>query len=261
MNEQSRPGVIGIFDSGIGGISILGRIREHLPNQPVVYLADQGNAPYGPQTLDQVRLHARDATRMLLGRGADVIVIACNTASAAALYDLRDEFVDVPFVGMEPAVKPAVAGSLARKIGVLATEATFQGELYANVVDRHAAGVEVIAQACPGLADLVERGELDGPRAVELVSSFVEPLVEAGVDTLVLGCTHYAFVADLIASLAGPEVEIIDPADAIARQVGRVLAERNVIGEEPTNDVSYITTGDTAVFDNQLNWLAKHLAR
>ncbi|MBT8249091.1 MAG: glutamate racemase [Acidimicrobiia bacterium] len=261
MNDQTRPGVIGIFDSGIGGISILGRIREQLPNQPLVYLADQGNAPYGSQTLDQVRVHARDATRMLLGRGADVIVIACNTASAAALYELRNEFVDVPFVGMEPAVKPAVAGSRTRKIGVLATEATFQGELYANVVDRHATGAVVVAQACPGLADLVERGDLEGPRAIELVSSFVEPLIKSGVDTLVLGCTHYAFVADLIASIAGPDIEIIDPAEAIARQVGRVLAERNLIGEEPTNDVSYITTGDTGVFDNQLEWLAKHLAR
>ncbi len=261
MNEQSRPGVIGIFDSGIGGISILGRIREHLPNQPVVYLADQGNAPYGPQTLDQVRLHARNAARTLLGRGVDVIVIACNTASAAALYELRDEFVEVPFVGMEPAVKPAVAGSRARKIGVLATEATFQGELYANVVDRHAAGVEVIAQACPGLADLVERGELDGPRAIELVSSFVKPLVDAGVDTLVLGCTHYAFVADLISTIAGPGVEIIDPADAIAKQVGRVLGDRDLLGTKPTNDITYITTGDTAAFDEQLEWVATRLSR
>ena len=143
-------GTIGIFDSGIGGISVMARIREHLPGNPIVYLADQGNAPYGPKTLDQVRIHARDATRTLLGRGADIVVIACNTASAAALQELRREFPDVPFVGMEPAVKPAAAGSRTRTIGVLATEATFQGELCANVVDRHAQDVNVLDQACPG---------------------------------------------------------------------------------------------------------------
>ncbi len=261
MDDPTRPGVIGIFDSGIGGISIMGRIRAQLPNQPMIYLADQGNAPYGPQTLDQVRIHARDATRTLLGRGADVIVIACNTASAAALHELRDEFGDVPFIGMEPAVKPAAAGSEARKIGVLATEATFQGKLYANVVDRHATGVEVMAQACPGLADLVETGDVDRPRAIELVASFVEPLVAAGVDTLVLGCTHYAFVADLISTVAGPGVEIIDPADAIAKQVGRVLADRDLLGTKPTNDITYITTGDTVAFDRQLEWVATRLSR
>lgn len=252
-------GTIGIFDSGIGGISVMARIREHLPGNPIVYLADQGNSPYGSKTLDQVRIHSRDATRTLLGRGADVIVIACNTASAAALQELRQEFGDVPFVGMEPAVKPAAAGSVTRTIGVLATEATFQGELYANVVDRHAQDVNVVEQACPGLAALVESGQIDDEAAEAVVRSFVEPLVEQGADAIVLGCTHYALLTPLIETIAGAEVEIIDPAEAIARQVGRVLEEMGLVADGVTEDITYITTGDMEAFDVQLQWLASRL--
>jgi len=252
-------GTIGIFDSGIGGISVMARIREHLPGNPIVYLADQGNAPYGPKTLDQVRIHARDATRTLLGRGADIVVIACNTASAAALQELRREFPDVPFVGMEPAVKPAAAGSRTRTIGVLATEATFQGELWANVVDRHAQDVKVIDQACPGLADLVESGKIDDGAAETMIRSFVEPLIAQGADAIVLGCTHYALLTPVIETIVGPEIEIIDPAEAVARQVSRVLEERNLLGEGTTEDISYVTTGDADNFDQQLEWLASRL--
>ena len=252
-------GTIGIFDSGIGGISVMARIRELLPGNPIVYLADQGNAPYGPQTLDQVRIHARDATRTLLGRGAEVIVIACNTASAAALHEMRAEFPDVPFVGMEPAVKPAAAETQTRTIGVLATEATFQGELYANVVDRHAQGVEVLEQACPGLVDLVESGQIDDNEAEDMVASYVRPLIEQGADALVLGCTHYAFLTDVIERIAGPDVEVIDPAAAVARQVWRVLEERDLVGEGTSNEITYITTGNAERFDSQLEWLASRM--
>ena len=252
-------GTIGIFDSGIGGISVMARIRELLPGNPIVYLADQGNAPYGPQTLDQVRIHARDATRTLLGRGAEVIVIACNTASAAALHEMRAEFPDVPFVGMESAVKPAAAETQTRTIGVLATEATFQGELYANVVDRHAQGVEVLEQACPGLVDLVESGQIDDHEAEDMGASYVRPLIEQGADALVLGCTHYAFLTDVIERIAGPDVEVIDPAAAVARQVWRVLEERDLVGEGTTNEITYITTGDAERFDSQLEWLASRM--
>ncbi len=257
--NSSGQGTIGIFDSGIGGMSVMARVRERLPAQPIIYLADQGNAPYGSQTLEQVRIHARDATRTLLARGADVIVIACNTASAAALRELRNEFPDIPFVGMEPAVKPAAAGSRTRTIGVLATDATFQGELYANVVDRHADGVEVIAQSCPGLADLVEQGAIATPETRELVAGYVQPLVEQGADALVLGCTHYAFLTGMIAEISGPAVEIIDPAEAIARQVERVLEQHGWLEDGQTDEISYITTGDPDVFDQQLTWLAELL--
>ncbi len=178
------------------------------------------------------------------------MVVACNSASAAALHYLREQFPDVRFVGMEPAVKPAASRSERGVIGVLATDATFQGELYASVVDRHANGTEVIEQACPDLADAVERLGVDHPDTLELVRRYVTPLRDAGIDTLVLGCTHYPFLIDAIVSTAGPEVLVIDPAPAVARQTKRMLGRVSVEG--PTE---FLTTGDTNIFVEQISGL------
>lgn len=213
-----------MFDSGIGGLSVLMPVRRLLPDADLVYVADRGWGPYGERTLEDVRDRAERVTAHLLAAGAAMVVVACHTASAAALADLRAAHPDVPFVGMEPAVKPAAAISHRRRVGVLATEATFQSELFASVVNRHGAEVAVIARACPGWAAAVEAGHLDGPAVEALVGEHLLPLLAHRVDTLVLGCTHYPFLAPMIRRVTGPDVEIIDPADAVARQVARVAS-------------------------------------
>ena len=215
--------MIGIFDSGVGGLSVLREIRKQLPNEPVIFLADQAHVPYGPRSLEEVRGFSEAITRYLLSQGAKVIVVACNTASAAALHHLRETFPDIPFVGMEPAVKPAAENSHSRVVGVLATPATFQGALYASVVERFAQDVTILQHTCPGLVGQIEAGELDSPETRRILEDALLPMLEKGIDTVVLGCTHYPFVIPLIQQITGPEVRVIDPAPAVARQTARLL--------------------------------------
>jgi len=172
-------------------------------------------------------------------------VVACNTASAAALRHLRNAFPECPFVGMEPAVKPAAETTQTRVVGVLATPATFQGELFASVVERFANGVCVLEQTLPGLVERIEAGDLDGPRTRSILEKGIRPLLKEGADTLVLACTHFPFVIPLIAGIAGPEVRVIDPSPAIARQTQRKLAEHGALApEELTGQVTLLTSGD-----------------
>ena len=239
---------VGVFDSGVGGLSVVAELMAQMPAQPLIYLADQANAPYGQRSLDEIRELSHGITRFLLGQGAHVIVIACHTASAAALLWLRRQYPGVPFVGMEPAVKPAAQRTRSRHVGVMATQATFQGELFASLISRFGAGVTVHTQVCPELVPLVEAGELTTDRAREAVAGYVTPLIDAGVDQLVLGCTHYPFLRTLIEEAAGPGVEIIDPAPAVARQVGRVLTQHNELGAAAGNHYEFYTTGNPAAF-------------
>lgn len=212
--------MIGVFDSGVGGLSVLTRVREALPRADLVYVGDRARAPYGVRTLAEVEEMAHEIADWMLARGADCLVVACNTASAAALDSLRARHPATPIVGMEPAVKPAAAGTRNGRVAVFATKATFQGRLFASVVTRFATGVEVIERACPGWVEMVERGVVSGPEAEEAVRVELEPVVAAGADVVVLGCTHFSFLAPLIARVGG--VEVIDPAPAVAAQVARV---------------------------------------
>jgi glutamate racemase len=214
---------VGIFDSGVGGLSVWREIVRQLPAENTLYVADQAHVPYGSRSLAEVREYAAAITRFLLRGGAKVVVIACNTASAAALHDLRRRFPHVPFVGMEPAVKPAVERTRSGVIGVIATRATFQGALFASLLERYAGDVQVLTQVCPGLVEVVEGGSWDGPEAEALLRACLAPLRRAGIDELVLGCTHYPFLRATIERILGPAVEVIDPAPAVARQTGRVL--------------------------------------
>ncbi len=243
-------GPVGIFDSGVGGLSVLGEIRELAPYHPVIYLADQAWAPYGERSLAEVRERAVAVTGFLVEQGCRLVVVACNSASAAALHHLRDTYPDVRFVGMEPAVKPAAHQTRSGIIGVLATNATFQGELYASVLDRHANGAAVVEQACPGLADAIERQGADHPETLRLVERYVTSLRGADVDTIVLGCTHYPLVLESIIRFAGPEITVIDPAPAVARQTLRLLGD-------PASDGGnrFLTTGDSTVFAEQVRSL------
>ncbi len=217
---------IGVFDSGVGGLSVLRAIRRELPEEHILYVADQAHVPYGPRPLDEVRRFAEGIARFLLERGAKLIVVACNTASAAALHALRQLFPQVPFVGMEPAVKPAAEQTQSGVVGVLATPATFQGALYASVVERFAEGVKLLPHTCPGLVAQIEAGNLEGAETRAILETALRPMIQEGADTIVLGCTHYPFVMPLIQEIAGESVRVIDPSPAVARQVRRLLEAR-----------------------------------
>ena len=254
MNDN-RP--IGLFDSGVGGLSVWREITRRLPHEDTLYFADQSHIPYGPRSLDQIRSFSEAITRYLIDRGCKLIVVACNTASAAALKHLRATFPDMPFVGMEPAVKPAAEHTRTGVVGVLATPATFQGELFASVVERFANGVQLINQVCPGLVEQVEAGQLDTPDTAAMLDRFLAPIRSGGADTIVLACTHYPFVIDAIRSLA-PGIDVIDPAPAIARQVDRVLSERGLsTASEQLGRHRFITSGDRAAFQTVLRRLVR----
>ena len=236
---------IGIFDSGVGGISVLRALRQQIPDESVLYFGDQGHIPYGPRAMEQIREFSEAITRFLLEQGAKIIVVACNTASAAALQYLREIFPEVPFVGMEPAVKPAAERTHTGKVGVLATPATFQGALYASVVERFANGVELFQDTCPGLVQQIEQGNLEGPEARRILEAALQPMLEKDIDTVVLGCTHYPFVIPLIQEIVGENVRVIDPAPAVARQTGRLLEARAMRnGSGAKSEVKLYTSGD-----------------
>lgn len=252
MNSSSfQP--IGIFDSGVGGLSVLRAIRALMPSESLLYFADQGHVPYGSRTMAQIRDFSEAITRFLLARNAKLIVVACNTASAAALKYLRQIFPDVGFVGMEPAVKPAAERTQSGSVGVLATPATFQGELYASVVERFANGVVLLQHTCPGLVRQIEQGDLDGSKTRDILENALRPMLDAGIDTVVLGCTHYPFVIPLIQQIVGESVRVIDPAPAVARQAYRLLeATGTRRRKEDRGEIRFYTSGNTSSFQSLL---------
>lgn len=225
---------IGIFDSGSGGLSVYRELIKVLPQERYLFFADNAHCPYGEKTPEYIQDRGRAITEILLSMGADIIVVACNTATAAAIATLRAEYPDVPFIGMEPAVKPAALGTRSGVIGVLATAGTLKGSKYLNTRGRYADDVKIVEHVGQGFVELVENGILDGPEAESTVRASLQPLLDAGADTIVLGCTHYPFLQPVIERLAGPDVKVIDPAPAVARQTVRVLQERGIpTGEGP----------------------------
>lgn len=242
MTIKDSP--IGIYDSGVGGLTVWRAVRALLPHEDLLYFADQAKVPYGLRPLEEVQSLAEGVTRYLMEQGAKLIVIACNTASAAALKHLRNLYPEFPFVGMEPAVKPAAEQTLSGKVGVLATPSTFQGELYASVVERFAHDVKLYQNTCPGLVQQIEKGYLDTPKTRRILEEILEPMLDEGVDTLVMGCTHFPFVIPLIKKIAGEDVRVIDPAPAVARQVKRVLEARGFLAErERVGNTVFLTSG------------------
>ncbi len=248
--SDKRAAPIAIFDSGVGGLSVLREVRRLLPDEAIFFFADQAHVPYGPRSLEQVRSFSEEITRYLLDRGAKLIVVACNTASAAALHYLRATFPQMPFVGMEPAVKPAAEYTQSGVVGVLATPATFQGELYASVIERFAQGVTVLQDTCPGLVEQIEKGKLDSEETRTILEAALAPMIARGVDRVVMGCTHYPFVIPLIEAIVGPDVGVIDPAPAVARQVARILDSHGLRAapraETGRGTVACLTSGDPA---------------
>ena len=251
MNLPEQP--IGVFDSGVGGLSVLRAMRQLMPSENVIFFGDQGHVPYGPRPVEQVRAFSEGITRFLLDEGAKLIVVACNTASAAALTHLRHTFPDVKFVGMEPAVKPAAETTRTGVVGVLATPATFQGALYASVVERFANGVQLLQDTCPGLVQQIERGDLEGAQTRRILEAALLPMLEKNIDTVVLGCTHYPFVIPLIERIVGDSVRVIDPAPSVAKQAERLLeadGARNLSAAR--GRIRFYTSGEAAVVESLL---------
>lgn len=245
---------IGIFDSGVGGLSVMRHIRARLPHEHLIYVADQAHVPYGSRSLAEIRRLCRAVSRFLLVHQTKLIVVACNTASGAALVNLRQAFPEVPFVGMEPAVKPAAGVTRSAKVGVLATIGTFHSQRYAALMARHAQTVVLFEEPCFGLVEQIEAGAIDTPETRKLLEECLAPMLIAGVDTLVLGCTHYPFVQPLIQSITKNAITIIDPAPAVARQTERVLRESRLLSPQACEgDILAFTTGDPERFS--------HLAR
>lgn len=214
--------VIGIMDSGSGGLSVYREIRRRLPEARFIYYADNANCPYGEKSPEFITGRCRAISRFCIEGGADAMVIACNTATAASISTLRQEF-SIPFVGMEPAVKPAALGTRSGVIGVLATAGTLKASKYLNTRDAYSDDVTVVEHIGKGFVELVENGDLCSPHARETVSASLTPLLEAGADTIVLGCTHYPFLLPIMQDIAGEDIQFIDPAPAVARQVCKIL--------------------------------------
>lgn len=249
-SAANRPR-IGVFDSGVGGLSVLRALRAQLPDAPMHYVADSGHAPYGERSDRHVLTRSRRIAAHLFDQGAQVLVIACNTATAVAAAALRDAWPGHPIVGVEPGLKPALALTRNGRIGVMATSATLRSDKFRRLLDTHARGHSVLLQPCPGLAAAIERGQLDDPRLLALIDRFTRPLREAGVDTVVLGCTHYPFVRDAIQAALGRDVQVVDTADAVARHtVTRLLGEaaaRTETGPLAPSRIVLQTSGDVTL--------------
>jgi len=251
---------IGVFDSGVGGLWILKNLQDELPGYNYIFFGDQGHVPYGSRSIEEIRSFSEAITNFLINKGCNVIVIACNTASAASLKYLREKFPKILFVGMEPAIKPAVEITNTKKVGVLATPATFQGELYNSVVERFAHNVEIFKDTCPGLVKQIEDGDLDSFETHTILEKALLPMLEKGVDTVVLGCTHYPFAIPQMKEILGENINVIDPTGAIVRQVSRVLEENNLSNKKLLNNsgcINIYTSSDKARMNYVLSKLFK----
>lgn len=240
--HNSQP--IGIFDSGVGGLSVLNEIHRSLPHENLIYIADSAFTPYGNKPLEFVQQRCHDLTQFLLEQGVKTVVVACNTATAAAVGALRRQF-SVPIIAMEPGVRPAIAATRTGVVGVMATENTLASQQFTSLLHRYAENVQVISQPCPGLVEQIETGEFDSDKTYQLIRQFTDPLLSAGADTIVLGCTHYPLVRKQIVEIIGPNISIIETGQAVAQQLNRKLLERQLLsGSTEYASIKFWTSGD-----------------
>jgi len=241
---MSRESPIGVFDSGVGGLSVLREVRRQLPYEALVYVADSAHAPYGERSNEFIEGRASNVVRALLEMRVKAILVACNTATVVAVQSLR-AWCPVPVVAIEPAIKPAVQATRSGVVAVLATRQTLASTSVARLCAEHGGAARILLQPCPGWVEQVESGDLDGPRTCALLEDAIRPVLSQGADTLVLGCTHYPFLSPLIRELVGPEIAILDPAPAVARELTRRLDGAGVLstqGGEPS--IRFYTTGN-----------------
>lgn len=237
---------IGVFDSGIGGVTVLSELVKLLPNCSFAYFADTVNCPYGPKSKNEIIQLSDSITKFLISQGAEVIVVACNTATASAIDYLRENF-SIPFVGMEPAIKPASLATITKSVGVLATAGTFNGRLYKETSQKYAANIKVNYQVGAGLVELVEQQKSRSPEAKKLLEKYLKPMLVDNIDHLVLGCTHYPFFIPLLEELLPKKVKIINPAPAVAKQAQRMAQE--TIPEHGCGNffVDFYSSGDITI--------------
>ena len=241
--------MIGIFDSGVGGLSVFREIRKLLPEERYIYYSDNAHCPYGEKSREYIIDRAREITSLLLSEGADIIVVACNTATAAAIATLREEF-QIRFIGMEPAVKPAAMSTKTGVVGVLATAGTLKADKYLNTREKWAEGVKIAEHVGQGFVELVEKGYTSGPEAEGVVTESLKPLLDEGADRIVLGCTHYPFLSETISKTAaiiapGRDIKVIDPAPAVAKHLLEIMKENRLIKKDGFNIVLKSSGDDT----------------
>ena len=248
--------MIGIFDSGIGGLSVFREIRKVLPKEKYIYYSDNAHCPYGEKSKEYIIDRARKITDFMIAHGADVIVVACNTATAAAIRTLREEY-DLPFIGMEPAIKPAAMITKTGVVGVLATAGTLKADKYKDTRGRYADDVMVVEHIGQGFVELVEKGITTGPVAEDIVTESLEPMLDEGADTIVLGCTHYPFLAETISKIAerlSPErdIRLIDPAPAVARHLYDIMNEKAIIKDDGFS-IDLYSSGDPTLLNSMIH--------
>ncbi len=238
---------IGVFDSGAGGLSILSGIHGLLPGETLLYVADSAHAPYGPKGEDFIRARCEHIMGFLLRQQAKAVVVACNTATAAAVAQLREHY-SLPIIGVEPAVKSAAQQSKSGVVGVLATSGTIASDKFLNLQSRFAQKVHILTRACPGLVELIEQPTPDHKALDALLRDYIKPLLERGADTLVLGCTHYSLIREHIQQIAGPQVNIVDAGTAVAKELQRRLQAQGLDNKAGgTGAVRFFTSGDVKV--------------
>ncbi|PIF00413.1 MAG: glutamate racemase [Maribacter sp.] len=238
---------IGIFDSGVGGTSIWKEINALLPHESTIYLADSKNAPYGDRTKEEIVQLSIKNTEILLGEGCKLIVVACNTATTNGIDYLRSHY-QVPFIGIEPAIKPAALQSKSRKIGVLATKGTLSSLLFHSTAGNHAEGIRIFEQVGTGLVPLIESGKASSPETRALLEEYLDPMVSAGIDCLVLGCTHYPYLIPLLKKILPAHIKIIDSGEAVARQTKAVLMRNGLLSNSMDKTAHhFITNADVEV--------------
>ncbi|MFT0212381.1 glutamate racemase [Pseudomonas sp. F1_0610] len=234
-NAINPSAPVGVFDSGVGGLSVLKEIRQRLPSEQLFYIADEAYVPYGEKSPDFIIQRSLAITQFLIEQGIKALVIACNTATAAAAGEIRTHWPWLPVVAMEPAVKPATQATRSGIVGVLATTGTLKSAKFAALLDRFAGNVRVITQPCPGLVEEIEQGNLATAEVKQLLAHYALPLVEQGCDTLILGCTHYPFLKNALSELVGDQIQIIDTGEAVARRLEFVLTQQQLLNQQSVN--------------------------
>jgi glutamate racemase len=258
MND-SRP--IGVFDSGIGGLSVWKEIVKILPNESIIYYADIKNCPYGHQNHDTIIQFSRQIVDFFIRKNAKIIVVACNTATAAAIDFLRDNY-SIPFIGMEPAVKPASLNSKTKSIAVLATQGTFNGKLYKETSKKYANDVELNVTLGNNLVNIVEKGLINDLSTQEYLAQIVKPLVDKKIDHLVLGCTHFPFLIPVLQKVLPQNVKLIDPAPAVAKQTKRILSQNHLLNNSINKPAyEFYNTGDSTILANVLKEILGYSAK
>ena len=244
---------IGIFDSGVGGTSIWKEIQKLMPYENTIYLADSANAPYGAKSQEDILALSIKNTKLLLDKGCKLIVVACNTATTNAISHLRQHY-DVPFIGIEPAIKPAALQSKSRKVGVLATKGTLASSLFHSTSENHAAGIEVLEQEGSGLVPLIEEGKIQSDATKKLLQKYLNPMLAQGIDYLVLGCTHYPYLIPVLQEILPENVKIIDSGEAVARQTQTILEKRGLAISTSTNCAhQFFTNSNVELLEQFLN--------